>query len=308
MSMQGGGYGLSIVRHSSTSEGIHRMSTPSRAVAVRLAIIGGGPRAISVLERLAAHASLPAAAAALQARPLHIDVIDPHMPGSGRIWRADESPLLLLNSRAQDVTIFSDESVQCSGPVRPGPSLAEWAADIRAGHLAAPTAGTQRLREIEELGADDFASRRVQALYLEWFFGQVLAALPSTVQVTVHRATASAVHDLGRAGLDDGDGSALRGEPGRWQSSPGGRKPSPGGGQPSPGSRTGAGRGRGRWTWRAGSPCTPTWCCWRPATPTPAQTPNATSWPSSPAATAWPTSAPPSPRTPTSPPSPPARR
>src|SRR5690625_1781625 len=250
MSMQGGGYGLSIVRHSSTSEGIHRMSTPSRAVAVRLAIIGGGPRAIGVLERFAAHASLPAAAAALQARPLHIDVIDPHMPGSGRIWRADESPLLLMNSRAQDVTIFSDESVQCSGPVRPGPSLAEWAADIRAGRLAAPTAGTQRLREIEELGADDFASRRVQALYREWFFGQVLAALPSTVQVTVHRATASGVHDLGRAGLDDGDASALRGEPGRWAAEPGRSEAEPGRWAGEPGQSDGRGDGRGEGPWQ----------------------------------------------------------
>src|SRR5690606_3440905 len=43
------------------------------------------------------------------------------------------------------------------------------------------------------LGPTDFASRRVQALYLEWFFGQVLAALPSTVSVTVHRTTATAV-------------------------------------------------------------------------------------------------------------------
>src|SRR5690625_1154606 len=104
MGMQGNGYGASILRHSSTSEGIHLMSTPSGAAAVRLAIIGGGPRAIGVLERVAAHVALPGPAAALRARPLHIDVIDPHMPGSGRIWRADESPLLLMNSRAQDVS------------------------------------------------------------------------------------------------------------------------------------------------------------------------------------------------------------
>src|SRR5690625_562043 len=233
MSMQGGGYGLSIVRHSSTSEGIHRMSTPSRAVAVRLAIIGGGPRAIGVLERFAAHASLPAAAAALQARPLHIDVIDPHMPGSGRIWRADESPLLLMNSRAQDVTMFTDESVRCAGPVRPGPSRAGCAPVILSCPLPAPTAWTQRLRESEELTADDFARRRVQALYLEWCFGQVLAALPSPVQVTVHRAYASAIHDLGATGPDEGHGPdqgrgpgqghgpALPAEPRRQKNGPG---------------------------------------------------------------------------------------
>src|SRR5699024_3996931 len=214
MGMQGNGYGASILRHSSTSQGIHLMSTPSGAAAVRLAIIGGGPRAIGVLERVAAHLALPGPAAALRARPLHIDVIDPHMPGSGRIWRADESPLLLMNSRAQDVSMFTDESVRCAGPVRTGPSLAEWAAEIRAGRLTAPTAGTQRLREIVELTADDFASRRVQALYLEWCFGQVLAALPSTVQVTVHRAYASASHDLGATGPADGHGPEQGRRPG----------------------------------------------------------------------------------------------
>ena len=252
------------------------MSTPSGAAAVRLAIIGGGPRAIGVLERVAAHLALPGPAAALRARPLHIDVIDPHMPGSGRIWRADESPLLLMNSRAQDVTMFTDESVRCAGPVRPGPSLAEWAAEIRAGRLTAPTAGTQRLREIEELTADDFASRRVQALYLEWCFGQVLAALPSTVQVTVHRAYASAIHDLGATGPDEGHGPdqgrgpgqghgpALPAEPRRQKMGPGGRR--------------GTGTGRGRWIWRTGTPCTQIWCCWPPATPTPAPTPSAMSW------------------------------
>src|SRR5690606_8109775 len=113
------------------------------------------------------------------------------------IWRAEESPLLLMNSRAADVSIFTDETVEAEGPVVAGPSLAEWADGIRRGTIAAPTAGTARLAEIHALQPTDFASRRVQALYLEWFFGQVLAALPATVTVTVHRATATAVRALG---------------------------------------------------------------------------------------------------------------
>ena len=159
----------------------------------RLVLVGGGPRAIGVLERLGASAAQPAAAERLARTPLHVDIVDPHMPGAGRIWRAHESPLLLMNSRAADVSIHPDETVDCEGPVRTGPSLAEWAEGIRRGTIAAPTAGTERLAEIEALQPTDFASRRVQALYLEWFFGQVLAALPSTVSVAVHRTTATAV-------------------------------------------------------------------------------------------------------------------
>lgn len=178
-------------RHSAptpTSADDTRRGAPSRLV-----MVGGGPRAIGVLERLGANAGVPGTAERLAGTPLHVDIVDPHMPGAGRIWRAEESPLLLMNSRAADVSIFTDETVEAEGPVVAGPSLAEWADGIRRGTIAAPTAGTTRLAEIHALGPTDFASRRVQALYLEWFFGQVLAALPSTVSVTVHRTTATAV-------------------------------------------------------------------------------------------------------------------
>lgn len=164
-----------------------------RGASSRLVMVGGGPRAIGVLERLGANAGVPGTAERLAQAPLHVDIVDPHMPGAGRIWRAEESPLLLMNSRAADVSIFTDETVEAEGPVVAGPSLAEWADGIRRGTIAAPTAGTDRLAEIHALQPTDFASRRVQALYLEWFFGQVLAALPSTVSVTVHRTTATAV-------------------------------------------------------------------------------------------------------------------
>lgn len=162
------------------------MNTPM--VSTRLTIVGGGPRAIGVLERLVANAAHPAQG------PLHVDIVDPHMPGAGRIWRAEESPLLLMNSRAADVSIYPDDTVDCEGPIHAGPSLAEWAEGIRLGTIEAPTAGTERLAEIEALQATDFPSRRVQALYLEWFFGQVLSRLPRTLTVTVYRTTATAVH------------------------------------------------------------------------------------------------------------------
>ncbi|AXK46833.1 FAD/NAD(P)-binding protein [Brachybacterium saurashtrense] len=173
------------------------MTSRITAPSTRLVLVGGGPRAIGVLERLAASAAQPPQAARLQRTPLHVDVIDPHMPGAGRIWRAEESPLLLMNSRAADVSIHTDPTVEIEGPVRAGPSLAEWAEGIRRGTIEAPTSGTARLAEIEALQPEHFASRRVQALYLEWFFGQVLAALPTAVTVTVHRTTATAVRRAG---------------------------------------------------------------------------------------------------------------
>lgn len=180
-----------------TSAAAGSTAASGAAVSTRLVLVGGGPRAIGVLERLAASAAQPAHEAHLARTPLHVDIVDPHMPGAGRIWRAAESPLLLMNSRAADVSIFTDETVTCEGPTVAGPSLADWAEGIRRGEIAAPTTGTERLAEIEALQATDFASRRVQALYLEWFFGQVLSAMPETVSVRVHRTTATAVRPAG---------------------------------------------------------------------------------------------------------------
>lgn len=175
------------------------MTSRNSPASTRLVIVGGGPRAIGVLERLAASAALPEQASRLARTGLHVDIVDPHMPGAGRIWRATESPLLLMNSRAADVSIFTDDTVRCEGPVVAGPSLAQWADGIRRGTISAPTAGTDRLAEINALEATSFASRRVQALYLEWFFGQVLATLPAAVTVAVHRTTATAVRRVVQA-------------------------------------------------------------------------------------------------------------
>ena len=61
--------------------------------------MGGGPRAAGVLERLAVNRP------ALFAGPLDIHVVEPHEPGSGRIWRYDQHPGLMLNSAAADVTM-----------------------------------------------------------------------------------------------------------------------------------------------------------------------------------------------------------
>ncbi|WP_165831836.1 FAD/NAD(P)-binding protein [Brachybacterium endophyticum] len=150
----------------------------------RIVIIGAGPRPSGLLERLGANAE------ELAGHRLRIDLVDPHTPGAGRIWSAHESPLLLMNSRAKDVTMFTDEASRIDGPVRPGPSLAEWAKAIRDGDIEAPTAGTERLAEIHALTDESFPSRRVQALYLEWVFGRVLSGLPEDIEVHIHRRTA----------------------------------------------------------------------------------------------------------------------
>src|SRR3954453_18659319 len=84
-----------------------------------IVFIGGGPRTAGVLERIAANRPEGFAGS------LQIHVVGPDNPGSGRLWRYDQDPGLLLNSMAADITMFTDGSVECEGPAAPGPGLAE---------------------------------------------------------------------------------------------------------------------------------------------------------------------------------------
>ncbi|MBM9469283.1 FAD/NAD(P)-binding protein [Nakamurella leprariae] len=153
---------------------------------LELVFVGGGPRTTSLLERLAA--SAPELLAQVR-RPVRITVVDPHPAGGGRVWRDRQSPLLWMNSVAKDVTMFTDASVTCEGPIVPGPALDEWVAgegrDLITGESPA-----------DQLGPDDFASRSVQAAYLDFVFQSAVRSLAaSAVPVEVIEQTAIAVDD-----------------------------------------------------------------------------------------------------------------
>jgi len=149
--------------------------------AASVTFVGGGPRTVSLLERLAASAP-----ELLGDQPVRVHVVDPFPPGGGRIWRREQSPLLWMNSVAEDVTVYTDESVTCEGPVVPGPSLAQWLAGVGRQRLVQAGLG----QEAVGLGAQDFAPRQVQAEYLRWAFERAVASLPAQVEVTVHRERA----------------------------------------------------------------------------------------------------------------------
>lgn len=152
-----------------------------------LVVIGGGPRGTGVIERIAANAR-----ELYGDLPLDIHLVDPYPAGGGRIWRPDQSPLLWMNSMAEDVTMFTDETVELAGPVVAGPALHAWAEDVRAGRVT-PDAEPAVLAEIRGLTGQDFPSRRLQSSYLRWTYDRALAALPPGITVHEHRTTAIAV-------------------------------------------------------------------------------------------------------------------
>jgi len=144
-----------------------------------LAIIGAGPRGTGLLERLAAN--LPELGPDL---PLRIHVIDPFPAGAGKVWRYEQSPVVKMNSMAEDVTMFTDQTVSCDGPIVPGPTLQEWAGGD--GDLQQP----DLLRQRQSVGAFTFPTRQLQSEYLSWVFRRTAAHLPAHVELTVHDAAA----------------------------------------------------------------------------------------------------------------------
>ncbi|MTD57688.1 FAD/NAD(P)-binding protein [Amycolatopsis pithecellobii] len=155
----------------------------------QLVIVGAGPRGVGLLERIAANA-----AELLPDGRLVIHLVDPFPPGPGRIWRYEQSPLLRMNSMSEDVTMFTDESVEIEGPVRPGPSLAEWVEQVRRGEIEHEPAGDLH-EEFGELLSTSFATRRLQSEYLAWVYRRTLGELPANIDVVEHRTRAVRITD-----------------------------------------------------------------------------------------------------------------
>ncbi len=154
-----------------------------------LAVVGAGPRGVGVLERLGANA-----AELLGERRLVVHLVDPFPPGAGRVWRYEQSPLLRMNSMPEDVTVFTDDTVRIDGPIRPGPSLIEWARLVREDALDVGIDDSLRA-ELEALRSDHFPTRRLQSAYLSWFHREVLAGLPAGIEVVEHRTRAVRLED-----------------------------------------------------------------------------------------------------------------
>ncbi|MFI0260542.1 FAD/NAD(P)-binding protein [Streptomyces sp. NPDC017056] len=129
----------------------------------RIAVVGAGPRGLSVLERLAARLG------DAPERPVEISLIDAHEPGPGRIWRPDQSELLLMNTPAGEVTMFSGPAD--GGPPRAGagPALDAW----------------WRTQEPDAAGPHAYAPRATYGKYLRFVLDAVESGLGP--RVTLHR-------------------------------------------------------------------------------------------------------------------------
>ncbi|MEU1201522.1 FAD/NAD(P)-binding protein [Streptomyces sp. NPDC005813] len=160
-----------------------------------VAIVGMGPRGLITLERLCANA-----ATRPNAGLVTVHVIDPAPAGAGRVWRTDQSPHLLMNTVAAQITVFTDASVSCAGPVLPGPNLYEWATLLTA---TGTTGGHphELLQQARTVGPDSYPPRALYGHYLQWAFRRTVDTAPAQVTVHIHQDTAVELTDHGEQQL-----------------------------------------------------------------------------------------------------------
>ncbi|MFF8438320.1 FAD/NAD(P)-binding protein [Streptomyces bacillaris] len=165
-------------------------STPHPLV---IAVVGSGPRGISVLERIAVRATAEAAEASEAAeagrspRPVRVLFIDATEIGAGRVWRTDQDDWFTMNTVISQVTMYSGGPD--GGPDRPGagPSLGEWIAHRHE------TAGEPAL------GPDDYAPRVRYGQYLAHVHRTIAEHLPAHVELVPVTGRVTAL----RTGPDD---------------------------------------------------------------------------------------------------------
>ncbi|MFD3775775.1 FAD/NAD(P)-binding protein [Streptomyces sp. NPDC058612] len=73
---------------------------------VSLCIIGAGPRGLAVAERVCANA-------ARTGQPVTLYVVDPYLRSGSRVWQIGQPHVLVMNTVASQVTMFTDDSVDC---------------------------------------------------------------------------------------------------------------------------------------------------------------------------------------------------
>ncbi|MEG9246858.1 FAD/NAD(P)-binding protein [Arthrobacter sp. Soc17.1.1.1] len=166
-----------------------------------MAVIGGGPRGTSVVERLIArHRALGAGAP-----DLALHVIEPYEPGPGHVWRTDQSRLFLMNTPCLYPTVVPAGPAAADVAASPGGvSFDAWRMRVQAGRITG--LGDDDLAECARLTSRDFPSRALYGRYLAWTFAEVVRGAAPGVTVVHHRKEAVGLQRfdaVGLEGLDD---------------------------------------------------------------------------------------------------------
>ncbi|MGX1885819.1 FAD/NAD(P)-binding protein [Streptomyces sp. NPDC055287] len=162
--------------------------------ALQVAIVGVGPRGLSILQRMSELADQ------LPDRALDVHLIDSGDGGQGA-HSARQPAHLLTNTVASQVTMFADGG---------GPSFTEWAAAggyREFGSAYYPTGGDAG----DAVGEHAYLPRQILGAYLSWVFDRTVRSLPPRIRVVHHRDRAVDIEekDGGRFAVHLGRGFVL---------------------------------------------------------------------------------------------------
>ncbi|WP_240503773.1 FAD/NAD(P)-binding protein [Lonsdalea iberica] len=159
-----------------------------------IAILGVGPRGLSILERLITlyHLSPPP-------EGMEILLVDPNEIGTGA-HHPQQPDHLLVNTVASQITLFGDESVRNTGPIRRGLNLCEWA-----------RAQGYRNKNGTEIQENDYLPRRLLGKYLAWGYHEITRELPQdfVIHYRPHRATNMTLRNNGKTTVDLEGGTSI---------------------------------------------------------------------------------------------------
>ncbi|MFC0131204.1 response regulator [Massilia eurypsychrophila] len=135
----------------------------------KIAIIGLGPRGLSVFDRIIAYARNDSSAT-----PLDLYLFDSKEFGPG-CHTTDQADHLLVNTVACQMTQFSDDTVRGAGPLLYGPSFADWLSSNR------DASGARA-----EIDRNGYYSRALFGDYLRWGFEYLKKLAPPHMTIFLH--------------------------------------------------------------------------------------------------------------------------
>ncbi|MBI0326862.1 FAD/NAD(P)-binding protein [Burkholderia plantarii] len=145
---------------------------------IQIAIVGMGPRGLTILERLLEHAGRLSKGVSLQ-----IEVFDCGEGGQG-VHRSDQPDHLLINTVASQVTMFAPTSVAGGDDDL---SLVQWAHASGYRRVADRFVRNPPDDAGVAITQADHLPRSLLGEYLSWVYRRVVAGLPDTIQVTHRR-------------------------------------------------------------------------------------------------------------------------
>jgi uncharacterized NAD(P)/FAD-binding protein YdhS len=133
----------------------------------KIAIIGLGPRGISVFDRIIAYARND-----VRATPIELYLFDSKEFGPG-CHTTDQADHLLVNTVACQMTQFSDDTVRGAGPLLYGPSFSDWLISKNGSGKA-------------EIDRNGYYSRALFGDYLRWGFEYLKKLAPPHMTIFLH--------------------------------------------------------------------------------------------------------------------------